>query len=238
MSLPDAPERAPRAEIRTLQALLAGVPDLEARLDRLSAGFLGRPYLAFSLVGGPETPERLVTRLDGFDCVTLVEAVLALARCPTPEAFEAELVALRYTGGHVDWAARRHYTHAWFDENVAEGRLVLVAPDRWAVGGPERQLTALEGWPPVPWTPRYLPRDLLDAVEVRTGDVAGFVSLRPDLDTFHVGLLVAGGPTLLLRHASRSRGAVIEEPLEAFLDRNEVPGLLLARPLPPRPRLA
>ena len=67
----------PNATATECTAALSSIRDLRGlpeRLERLSERWLGRPYLAFTLVGGPDTAEQLVTRLDGFDCVTFAES--------------------------------------------------------------------------------------------------------------------------------------------------------------------
>jgi len=206
------------------------LPGIEERVQFISGYFLGRPYLANSLIGSPAEPEQLVTRLDAFDCVTFVESVLALACCSRPEDYDSELSALRYEGGKIDWATRHHYTSDWVARNVAAGRLEALLAEHTVAE--DRLLCALDGYPPKEQTLRYLPRARADLMETagRTGDVVCFVSTRPDLDTFHLGLLATGGP-IRLRHASRTAGRVVEELLGAFLDRNETPGLLLARPV-------
>ncbi len=227
------------AEVRALLALAEGCAGFEARLDVLSRALLGRPYAVSPLVGSPSEPEALVTRLDAFDCVTYAETVWALAGCRDPVGFERRLVSLRYTHGQVDWWARNHYMHAWIARNEAAGLLIPILSAGWVDTDETRALTALDGYPAVSWRVRALPVGRLAdlAAGARPGDLAAFVSRRADLDTFHVGLL-APGPELLLRHASRSREGSIEEPLAAFLARNDVPGLLVARPLPPHEVLA
>jgi N-acetylmuramoyl-L-alanine amidase-like len=203
---------------------------LEGRLDQLSGALVGRPYLSHPLVGGPDLPERLVTRLDGFDCVTYVETVWALASCGVPADFPAALMELRYEHADVGWSTRNHYTSDWIARNVARGAAVRVGEPRWVQEPAARTLSCLAGYPPRERQMRYLPLERVDSLrgEFRTGDLVGFVSVRPDLDTFHVGLLVRGEP-VRIRHAARSAAQVCEEPLEDFLGRNETPGLLFAR---------
>ncbi len=216
-----------------LWALAAGDASLPARLDRLSEALLGCPYLAFSLVGGPAEPERLVTRLDGLDCVTFTEVVLALGASRSLDQFVPQLLALRYHHGRLSWAHRNHYTHTWLDRNTSAGRLRPLLPQLWSDAGAPRRLDLLEGYPALEWQPRYLPwsqRGAL-ALEVQAGDWVGFVSNKPNLDTFHVGLLFPD--PLRVRHASRSQGQVVEEDLAAFMSRWDVPGVLVARPLTP-----
>jgi len=203
------------------------------RLGRISAALLGAPYLAHPLIGSPTTPEQLVTRVDAFDCVTLVESVLALGRAQSPARFADELIALRYHRGRIDWHERNHYTSEWIDRNQAAARLDRVLPELWI--GEDRRLSVLEGYRVVERRVCFLPVERAGALAgaARTGDVVAFVSPRDDLDCFHVGLLVVDGE-VRLRHASRSLGSVVEVPLAEFLARNATPGLLVARPLEDR----
>ncbi len=219
-------------ELERLLESVEGTGPLPARLDRLSAALLGRPYVVGPLVGSATEPEQLVTRLDAFDCVTYVETVLALGRCRTADDFEPELVALRYEGGRIDWRTRNHYMSWWLERNAAAGLVAPLLTEALVTEPEPRALSVLTGFVPEARRLAWLPSDrahLLDDA-ARSGDVACFVSVRGGLDTFHVGLLIEGSP-LLLRHAAKSRGGAIEEPLADFLDREETPGLLLARPL-------
>lgn len=232
---PEMVEAEP-AEVARLLALARQAPDLPGRLERISGALMGRPYVVGSLVGGPDEPEVLVTRLDAFDCVTFCDSVIALATAASPAAFAARVTALRYHHAALGWSARNHYTHTWLARNVAAGLLVPLLPERWQDVGEPRTLDVLPGYPALPWQPRYLcwtpaHRAALEA-EARDGDWLGFISHRPMLDTFHVGLLVRDGG-LCVRHASRSRGRVIQEPLAQCMVDWDVPGLFVARPLDP-----
>ncbi|MEO0605597.1 MAG: N-acetylmuramoyl-L-alanine amidase-like domain-containing protein [Myxococcota bacterium] len=218
-------------------AVVDGLSDFTDRLDRLSTHFLGRPYSAFTLVGDAETPEQPVARLDGFDCVTFAESVVALARSRTPEDFWPELRALRYDRGHVDWAARNHFMNQWIARNRRDGRMRPVAPQATVTTGEVRKLDLLPGYEVQSWPVTYVPVSALEilARQAEVGDVVAFVSRKPNLDTFHVGLLVPpeGEAPLRVRHAGRKAGRVVEQPLHEFITDNDVPGLLLARPVPP-----
>jgi hypothetical protein len=62
------------------------------------------------------------------------------------------------------------------------------------------------------------------------GDIIGFTSARPSLDYYHTGLIAFGkNGELLLRHASQSRGRVVEETLTAFATANPVKSVTLLR---------
>lgn len=95
---------------------------------------LGAPYAAGTLdaylADGDPTNEPLVLTLARFDCVTLVEACVAVARvarapgAPTWEAFARETERMRYRGGvRIGYVSRLHYFSEWI---VDGGRRGLV----------------------------------------------------------------------------------------------------------------
>jgi len=229
--------RAGQGELERLLAQVDGVVDLESRLAVISEHLVGLPYVVGPLRGSPTEEERLVSRVDGFDCVTLVESVVAMAWSSVPEDFEAGLISLRYRGGQVQWLERNHYMSLWLDRNEDAGAVTRVLPERWVGEASARDLCCLEGFPRVEQHLAYLPLGRIEELfaVARSGDLICFVSTRGDLDTYHVGLLVQQPEPLppLLRHASRSAGQVVEESLPDFLQRNETPGVLVARPLSP-----
>lgn len=232
-----APPTAIPAELQALLSEITGLRTLPERLGRVSAALLGRPYRSSPLIGGPDVEEVLVTRVDGFDCVTFAETALALAWSERPEDHAPALAAIRYLRGRVRWIDRNHYMSRWIARNVRAGRVRRVLPRRWVWGADApRALTALPGYPTQRWRPRWLPTSDLDrlADEAMTGDVVCFASNRPDLDTYHVGLLVQDGSGLAVRHASRRRGEVVHQPLSEYLASDDVPGMLVVRPLPSR----
>ena len=219
---------------RLARSLLARVKPhrtVAARVEALSALLLGAPYVANGLVGSAETPELFVAPLDGFDCVTYVESVYAFARASDPAEFVEELRKLRYEGGVVAWERRNHYMTDWVRRNGKAGVVWPVAAEGLGVRK-EKVLNVLSGLPakkvnlyPVPKAKlrSYAPR-------LRNGDLLLFVSTKPGLDVFHCGLLVLSGGRLMLRHASRSAGRVVEQELSAFLRANRMAGLLASRP--------
>jgi hypothetical protein len=65
---------------------------------------------------------------------------------------------------------------------------------------------------------------------LRTGDLIFFASTRTHLDVFHCGIIARNGDRVLVRHASRSRGAVVEQELNDFLKANRMAGVIIVRP--------
>ena len=51
-----------------------------AQIVALSTPFIATPYVADTLIGGPQTAEQLVINLAGFDCFTLLDVIEALRR--------------------------------------------------------------------------------------------------------------------------------------------------------------
>jgi hypothetical protein len=233
-------ERADRARTDEVAELLAHAGRrrrLWSRLGRISQDLVGRPYLAFPLGGGPTEAERLVSRLDAFDCVTYVETVLALAFSRRPEDFETQLARLRYEHGRIDWFARNHYMSLWMERNAAAGRVAVLDGAGFETESRPRTLSSLAGFPPIAYRLRHLPPTAAARFSWADGDVLLFVSHRRELDFFHTGVLVRDhGP--LLRHASRSRAMVVEEPLADFVARSDPAGVCAVRPIEPdvRPR--
>jgi len=118
-------------------------------MARLGATFVGATYTPGTLeVPGPE---RLVVNLRAFDCVTLIENVLALVRFirhdgtsllddpPVARArYESYLRDLRYRGGVLNgYPSRLHYFSEWLTDHAARGRLRLLADELGGVPDPE-----------------------------------------------------------------------------------------------------
>jgi N-acetylmuramoyl-L-alanine amidase-like len=101
-----------------------------ARIDRFATALLGTPYVEGTLEGPGDEVCRLTAR--GFDCVTLIETCLNLARVtgvwrhggPTPTVGDLRdaVTFTRYRGGRLDgYTSRLHYTSDWIADNVARG---------------------------------------------------------------------------------------------------------------------
>lgn len=104
-----------------------------ARVGELA---VGTPYEAFTLEaylkagGSPARTEPLTLSLTRFDCVTLVESCLAVARlaarpgAPTWKEFGREMERMRYRGGvRKGYASRLHYFSEWIADGEKRGLL-------------------------------------------------------------------------------------------------------------------
>jgi N-acetylmuramoyl-L-alanine amidase-like protein len=93
----------------------------------------GTPYVpgtldAYLRAGGNPITEPLTLSLTRFDCVTLVESCLAVARCSLPgdppgwDQFGAATERMRYRGGRREgYASRLHYFSEWISDGERRG---------------------------------------------------------------------------------------------------------------------
>ncbi len=226
------PKGLSRSKLKEALAVARGEDTIAGKIDCLSRYFVGYPYTPFPLIGSAESPEVFTATLDGFDCVTFIETILALARAADPDAFVENLRMIRYAQGRIDWRRRNHYMTGWIRNNRREG---IIEPIR-APGVPtvmrERVLNLLPGLPERTTKVEAIPKRAIRrlAEYLRTGDLIFFASTRPHLDTFHTGIIIRDDGNLLLRHASRSQGGVVEQPLNDFLQSNRMAGVIVVRP--------
>ncbi len=231
---------------------------LSGRIDALSRLFMGVPYTDLPLGDGDSGPEPgPLFRTDGVDCQTYVETVLAMANASSLDQAKAILTDIRYADGKPSFQTRNHFTEAqWLPANSRKGYLKDAVPtlDRRA---PAETLTLLKSeWTQVPalkrltsaeipdgkYRVRYLP---LEEAAKRGKDIPSgtIVMVVREHDPnrvvriSHMGFVLRSENGLVVRHASTKERAVIDEPFDAFVQRQteykkwKVVGLALARPL-------
>ena len=201
------------------------------RIEFISERLLGRRYLTRPLIGSSMAEERLVTRLDGFDCVTFIETVLALTYAQSPEDFTQRLAAIRYQDARIDWKSRLHYATQWSAYQIARGLLydltigeetLLRSKTLYQVSGLDQRQVEF----------RYYPKRTFARVApgLQSGDIVFFVSGTAGLDTNHTGFVIRRGDQLLLRSASRRQRSVTDQPLDDYIRRHPMSGLFINRP--------
>jgi len=202
------------------------------RIDLLSSYFLGLSYRENSLIGSADTPEVFTASLDGFDCVTYIETVLALAHASSADDFIDSLRKIRYERGRIEWEWRNHYMTAWIRNNARQGFIKPVSMPAASALSRERILKVVPGLAARRTRVKCLPKSAVPWLErhLQTGDLIFFVSTRKNLDVFHTGIIIRDGKRLLMRHASRSRGLVVEQDLNEFLKANRMAGVIVVRP--------
>lgn len=230
------------SEAQRAQAHLA-LPkgEVNARMLAASERFLGARYQLSPLGEGRGRDSDPLMRFDAFDCLTLVEQVMALAIAPTWEDVPQTLLRIRYDGDAV-WEKRKHIMEAqWLPLNVRAGFLEDITAE--VAGGTaveERKVLGDAAWASAQGKKLALPAGaeprgafLLEesrpeqaALRLRRAPSGSIVVVvradRPNSVTrvTHVGLLVQTPQGPVLRHASKSYRRVADEPLAHFLKRN------------------
>ena len=223
LSRPDAP--LGRAATRTGE-LAAGTPYVPHTLEAyLSAG------------GDPAGSEPLTLSLTEFDCVTLVEACLAVGRAatvaePTWDRFGREVERMRYRGGERrGYASRLHYFSEWIADGERRGLVRDLGADLGGTADPRplRFMTGHRGsyraladdgvYREIEAVERRLdgaPRRVVPTAgipevsdRIETGDVLAFATSIPGLDVTHAAFAYRD-PAGVLRvlHAPLSGGVV------------------------------
>ena len=205
---------------------------------------VGTPYEAYTLEaylkagGSPPRTESLTLSLTRFDCVSLVEACIAVSRvaaadsAPTWERFGAETERLRYRGGERrGYTSRLHYFSEWIRDNERRGGMRDLGRELGGVADtrPLRFMgTHRESYPALADDavfaairaherslddqPRWvIPTTRIPAISdrIRTGDVLAFATSIEGLDVTHSAFAYRD-PAGVLRvlHAPLSGGAV------------------------------
>jgi hypothetical protein len=203
-----------------------------SRIDVLSRHFLGRSYKPNPLIGSADTAEVFTASLDGFDCVTYIETIVALARSSKVDDFIESLRKIRYEQGRIQWERRNHYMTWWIRNNVRQGIIRPVSMAALPIVSRERVLNVVPGLHPQRTRVKCVPKAAVSRLEphLQSGDLIFFVSTRKHLDVFHAGIIVRNGNGVHMRHASRSGGRVVEQELSEFLKANRMAGVIVARP--------
>ena len=207
-----------------------------ARVETISRQFLGRPYVTNPLIGSANTPEVFIAGINGirggFDCVTYVETVIARSYARNTKNYASFLRRIRYESGRVDWKRRNHYMTNWIRNNAAAGLVRQLNFGRTSISK-QRELNMVHGLPPQKQRFSCVPKRRLGRIarDIQSGDLIFFASTRPHLDVYHCGIVIRDGERLLMRHAARSQGGVVEQDLSSFLKANRMAGVILARPV-------
>lgn len=204
---------------------------------------VGSPYVPYTLDaylknGGSPSHEPLTLSLTRFDCVTLVEACLALARLadddgtPTWERFGRQAERMRYRGGERrGYTSRLHYFSEWIADGARRG---LVRDLGAELGGtndarPLRFMTEHRASYPAliddgvfrdvsdierrldAHPRRVIPTKRIPQIvdRIETGDVLAFATEIPGLDVTHAAFAYRDGKGILrVLHAPLSGGVV------------------------------
>jgi hypothetical protein len=205
---------------------------------------IGTPYEPYTLEayikagGDPKGLEPLIVSLTRFDCVTLVESCLAVARAsddgrrPTWEKFSREVERMRYRGGkRRGYASRLHYFSEWISDGEKRGLVRNLGQELGGVNDtrPLRFMTEHRSSYPaladdqvfakigemeksLDGNPRWvIATDKIPEIQdrIQTGDVLAFATAIPGIDVTHAAFAYRGNDNVLrVLHAPLSGGVV------------------------------
>ena len=214
-------------------------------LQQLGLQFRGRPYVVGPLDGFGE--EVLVYRLDGFDCFTFLEAILAAARGVAAQDYSLESYIQkteqqRYRNGEMgDYCSRLHYYTEWIYDNAQKGIVENITEE---VGGQrlDKQygfMSANRGEYPALETDStfqciknvedrlnsvieyfYIPQDQISQSyeQLQAGDLIATSTDIEGLDVTHTGMVYKGEDgSTGLLHASTQGGVKISPDLQEYV---------------------
>lgn len=217
--------------IRQLLSEIRSMKNVAERMKHVSGKLLGAAYLTHPLIGSPTETEVLVTRMDGFDCITFLETAMVLARAKSVDEFAVLLKKIRYRNGEVTYQQRLHYATDWARHLIELGWLSDMTFGETTIFR-EKTLNIVAGISPTNAQLHYFPKNELSAVSrwLKDGDLILFASGRKGLDVSHAGMIVRNGEQVLMRHATRSRKQVIEQDLPEFFRSLPMNGFMIFRP--------
>src|ERR1700735_3056012 len=194
------PRGLSRRRVEQLLSKIKSDRSAGSRIDVLSRQFLGRPYKTNPLIGSADTAEVFMVSLDGFDCVTYIETVVALARASNVDSFTEWLRKIRYESGRIQWDRRNHYMTLWIRNNVREGIIRRLSMAAVATVNIERVLNVVPGLAPRRIRIRCVTKRAVPqyAKRLRNGDLICFASTHKHLDVFHAGIIVRDGKRILM----------------------------------------
>jgi hypothetical protein len=220
--------------------------DLIVDIGRL---FINRPYKAGTIENAGK--ENLIVNVSAFDCTTLVEAVLAFARCVAAgkisyNEFRKNLKSIRYRQGKINgYSSRLHYFTDWLDDN--ENKEFLINISKTLGGKLQRKKVNFmtnhrELYPALQnktqlarmaSIEKKLSHKTFSVIEkdkattqrskIYNGDIIAFTTNEKGLDVAHVGFAIRQGKSLRLLHASQKEGKVVisKKTLVAYLKSNK-----------------
>ncbi|MEP3208338.1 MAG: N-acetylmuramoyl-L-alanine amidase-like domain-containing protein [Maribacter sp.] len=188
--------------------------DFGVTLVAVGKTFMGIPYVAKTLEIGEK--ESLVINLQGLDCTTYVENVLAFSLLLRDgkadfDSFTDTLKTIRYKDGILDgYGSRLHYFTEWIRNNQQKGLLKDITAEVGGIAvnkdinfmGTHRELYPFlkddANFEKILATERelakesfcYLPQDQIEANEhlIQTGDIIALATSINGLDVTHTGI--------------------------------------------------
>lgn len=195
---------------------------------------LGTPYKAGVLDQNDE--EQLILTTEHFDCVTLIEHLLAACLAENQNSsselgYNEYLQRIRYRNGKIDgYTSRLHYFSEWMIQQEENGYIVDITknangiPNNKAIHfmtSNRRRYPKLKSQKDFndiremeerlsKRTLYYIPSNKLHQSEkfIQSGDIIAITSNRPGLDIEHTGISILQQGKMYLLHASSKDGIV------------------------------
>lgn len=192
------------------------------------------PYVAGTLDSYPT--EQLIYHYDRFDCVTLLDWVLAHVlstdqRYCAEFGFEEILRKIRYESGNTDgYASRMHYFSSWIENNIANGYIREATQESggeayrktinymssnksvYPALSHKREMSKIkEIEKKLSSTVFYhIPGKRIKDINhhLRDGDIIAFTTHKKGLDISHTGFIMKKGDSAYLLHASSAEKKV------------------------------
>ncbi|OGT53474.1 MAG: hypothetical protein A3E84_03070 [Gammaproteobacteria bacterium RIFCSPHIGHO2_12_FULL_42_13] len=218
------------------------------RLDHFSKIFLEKPYLNNPNGEGPDSAidTAPLFRFDGFDCVTYVNTVIALAHATSENTFIQTLLKINYYDSNPRYENRFHFMELdWNPQNTKNGfiRDITVSFSRqvvYAIGDIDKPNWFLHKKMPKfakkfsiqPARIGYLPISLLledcsifdafppiSVIEIVRPNWPLREKIGTDIHISHVGFALNDPQKkgVILRHASSEQKKIVEIPLQTYL---------------------
>ena len=205
-------------------------------MGKVGLEFVGTPYEGGTLESTGREQCRVV--LDGLDCVTYFESVLAIAwMIKNGKTAMSDLVDrvefTRYRGGKLNgYTSRLHYTAEWIKDNIKKGTVTDVTP---SLGGSDTYFNVNfmskhpQYYGPLKKSPKLvqeiseietsinatkyavIPQDLIAKSEsgLKTGDIIAVTTSKRGLDYSHTGMILVKDGVAHFMHASSTHKKVL-----------------------------
>jgi hypothetical protein len=219
---------------------------------KIAKTHIGKPYLKNSL--DKNIKEQLVVRLDGFDCNTLVETVIA----QTLDSLNLndQIRNMRYRNGIINgYASRIHYFSEWIKENTKRGFIKDITADLPEAIGFNVDVGYMSSnrnkYPMITndslynlikimeenvsqYNLKYIPKNKVESIKqyIYDGDVIAITTNKVGLDIAHLGFAIWIKDQLHLLHASSDFNKVIitKNTLQDYLIQNKLQtGIIVLR---------
>ncbi len=225
-------------------------------VSRIALEFLDTPYVGGTLEINPNK-EQTIVNLIKFDCVTLFESSVGIARCIKKHHFRFtdmvdELTFLRYRDGKtVDYTSRLHYTSDWIMNNIKKG---VVEDITEQIGGEEVNFNLNymsqhpNSYPALKANPEFIPKirsieeelnrqtfHVVSAKDISSiakniddGDIIAIATSSPGLDYSHTGLAF---DKRLLHASSKMKKVIIDKSIASYVKSSKANiGISVLRP--------